>query len=324
MSQIRYSVFRVDENPHCVWEWDFHERNLEFINSINHSYFEYLAMVHFEQLKNAGDDKQLAAVALRTAYHHGLETLFSLLCATIQAPDCIFGWILKSRPSQIRKLVKKINSGRTKVFNKHKLDYVSWDAISSRIHACSNEDKERVEETTKCFADLWARFSTDYIDERNVHEYNSIKHGLRTKLGGFGLSIGIETEYGKAAPPENMHTVGHSEYGTSFFIAEQIQGSPESKKKDLHFKARRYSLNWNPENVANGLILQSMSINNILSYLKIIHGVDPSTCLFLRPQDAEDFKKPWENVVSPIYCSMDTTVTENDIRRFSKEDLCKT
>src|SRR3990172_11004437 len=194
MDQIQHSVFKVDTEPHCVWEWDLRERNLEFINAINSRYFEYLAGVHLEKLKNEPEEKQLAAVALRTAYHHGMETLFTFLCATIQAPDCIFGWILMSRPSQIRQLVKKIGSGRDNIFNKQNLEYVSWNAISARIHASSNKDKDRVAETAKCFADLCARFSTDYIEERNVHEYNSIKHGLRTSLGGFGLSTGSETE----------------------------------------------------------------------------------------------------------------------------------
>lgn len=321
MRQIHYSIFKVDTVPYCVWEWDLKERNLEFINSIDHRYFEYLAGVHFDKIQSESEDRQLAAIALRMAYYHGLETLFTLLCATLQAPDCVFGWVLKSRPPNIRNIVKKISSPGAKIFNKHRLEYVNWEELSIRIHAFSNKDEKRVDETAQCFADLWDRFSSDYLNEMNISEYNSIKHGLRTSLGGFGLSIGIEEEHGKAAPPEKMHSLGRHKFGSSFFIAEKIKGCPESKKKDIHFKARRNSLNWNPENIAYGLVLESMSINNIISYLKTISGIDPSKCLFLRPKDAEDFKKPWQYSVSPIWCSMDLIVSEDDIKRYTEEEI---
>src|SRR4051812_7198190 len=114
MTEIQYSRFVVNETPYCVWDWDITEQNLEFINSIDPRYFEHIAKIHGEMLE--GEDQQYAAIALRTAYAHSLETFFALLCATIQAPDCVVGWLLKYRNKELFDLVRKIDN-RRKVFS---------------------------------------------------------------------------------------------------------------------------------------------------------------------------------------------------------------
>ena len=70
-------MFAVDETPYCVWEEDLRERNLRFVESIDYRYFEYIATTHAANLE--GEDQQRAAIALRTGYHHALETFFTLL-----------------------------------------------------------------------------------------------------------------------------------------------------------------------------------------------------------------------------------------------------
>jgi len=44
------TIIIVNKTPYCIWEMDLKERNLEFINSINSSYFEYLLKTHFENV----------------------------------------------------------------------------------------------------------------------------------------------------------------------------------------------------------------------------------------------------------------------------------
>lgn len=88
-------IFVVGEkDAFCVWDPDFRERNLTFIESVDADYFMYLAAVHGEQI---AEEPQHAAFALRTAYHHGLETFFSLLFAAVQAPRVAYAWVLKYR-----------------------------------------------------------------------------------------------------------------------------------------------------------------------------------------------------------------------------------
>ncbi|HEV7746101.1 MAG TPA: hypothetical protein VGO56_13965 [Pyrinomonadaceae bacterium] len=91
--------FAVNETPYCFWDLDVHGKNLEFVNKIDPKYFEHIADLHGELLE--ADQKQYAAAALRLAYSHGLETLFALLCPAVQAPDCVIGWFLKYRNSEL-------------------------------------------------------------------------------------------------------------------------------------------------------------------------------------------------------------------------------
>jgi hypothetical protein len=82
---IQNSIFTIDENPYCLWDWNIKSLNLEFLNSVNYQYFDFLAKTLIEYPEEK--DKHYAATALRLAYLHGLETLFALLCASLQAPD---------------------------------------------------------------------------------------------------------------------------------------------------------------------------------------------------------------------------------------------
>ncbi len=316
--QLQCVMFKVDSTPYCVWDLDLHENNMEFINSVNPNYFKYLAQAHIEHIE--GDDKLLASMALKTAYYHGLETLFSLLCSTIQAPNCVYGWILKSRPHQVRNLVEKIEGGSRDIFNMLGMKYISWYEVSKRIHAYLKGKAKDEEETARSFSDLWSRFCGDFIDEMQVSEYNSIKHGFRASPGGFGFAVGLESTPGVQAPPEKMHIVGRSEFGSSFLTVKDIDGAPCSRSHP-HFRVVRKSINWVPENLVNGLVLISMSINNVLSYLKILNGEDPTTCLFKFIKNSEDFHKPWEKPVDVISGSTEIIFSAENISRFTKEEI---
>jgi hypothetical protein len=109
MARIHYSRFAVHETPYCLWDWNIRKLNLDFLETINPGYFEHVANIHGQALES--DEKQYAATALRVAYSHGLESLFTLLCAMVQAPDCVAGWLLKYRNKELFDVVRKIDQG---------------------------------------------------------------------------------------------------------------------------------------------------------------------------------------------------------------------
>lgn len=308
--------FVIYESPYCLWGVDLERRNLEFIENIDPEYFEYLADTHFN--KSEDDDEKRAVIALRTAYHHGLETLFALLCATIQAPHCVIGWIQKYKPGHLRKILSAINA-YGKLPNQLNIDRLSWDTLSERINLFSYEEKKLLE-IRQLFSKLWSGLASEYINSYNIKEYNSIKHGFRAKSGGFKLAIGLEKEYGVPCPPEKMQYLGGSDYGTSFFSEEKIEGCPE-KGEDVHFYTRRCAVNWNPEAIAYSLCLISMSINNVVSFLKIKNGINPKTVKFVNPEDKSVFEKPWDFSVGVPHCNMDFVVYEQQIKRLSKTEI---
>jgi hypothetical protein len=315
---MQYSVFAVDETPYCVWEYDLRERNLRFVESIDYRYFEYLAATHGGNLE--GEDRQRAAIALRTAYHHALETLFSLLCAAAQAPGCVVGWIQKCSSGQLRSLVRKIQEGRHHLYNRIGRSAITWRALSETINLFSYEDQTRTTETQRLYAILWERFAADFLDDYHIKEYNSIKHGFRARSGGFTLAAGIEHEYGVPPPNNEMQVVGGSEFGTSFYAAAPIEGAPQIKR-DPHFRVRSYAINWRPEALIAGLQLAALSIGNVISRVKIWHGVDARTVQFTRPEDSAVFDEPWRYGVGVMRMNMDTIISEADIRRCSADQL---
>jgi len=57
------------------------------------------------------EERRRAAMAIRTAYHHGLESFFALLFATLQAPFCVAGWMQVYSPAGLRDIVRSADPG---------------------------------------------------------------------------------------------------------------------------------------------------------------------------------------------------------------------
>src|SRR5690349_4853189 len=101
--------FAVGKNAYCCWDYNLPERNQQLLRGIDPEYFWYVASQHFEALDT--EHRQRAALALRTNYYHGLETLFSLLGALAQAPECVAAWIAKCSTSELRHIVDGFRTG---------------------------------------------------------------------------------------------------------------------------------------------------------------------------------------------------------------------
>ncbi|MCA9837287.1 MAG: hypothetical protein KC422_10230 [Trueperaceae bacterium] len=305
-------IFAVDETPYCVWGIDLDERNLEFLNGIDSQYFEYLAKVNVEHLQ--GEHRQRAAIALRSGYHHGLETLFFLLSALIQAPSAPFAYCQKCYPKEIKSILKRIDNQEA-ILTRRGKQIISWEGLSESIHIYSNSDKARAKDTGQRFAKLWQMLARQYLDEKNDREYNNIKHGFRAKSGGFGIFFQPESSSGKLDLSKNPTSLGNSEFGSSFFMVESFSG------KDPNFWVRRQLLNWNPEAIAYSLNLISMSINNVVSYLKIAIGIKPEEVIFIRPEASEYFDLPGKFNIGVTSANIDYVITKNDTKDFSREDI---
>jgi hypothetical protein len=292
---VQSSIFVVNDEPYCIWELDILERNREFLNGIDTEYFDYVLKVHVE----ANDEKR-ASIALRTTLHHAIETMFSLIGAYIQAPDCVYAWIAKCTNKDLREVVKKIGDFQNNLFTKLKLEKISWDHVSESVFRCYLPGTEKNRQTVQSFASFWKRLASEYIDQTHIDEYNSIKHGFRIRSGGFALAIGLEHKYGVSPPPEEMKTIGKSDFGSTFFKIEPIGG----KKRNRSLRSRRISLNWSIEKTILLIQLVSMSITNITSALKIINGAKAGTCKFVRPQEDSDFETPWSFSTGIASCNI--------------------
>ncbi len=317
---IQYRVFAVGKTSHCAWGWDLDERNREFIKQIDPEYFEYLCHTHVEHAD--GDNSQRAAIALRSGYHLALETLFSLMGAVLQAPDCVPGWILKASTSDIRDVTSQLMNDKMQLCIKWNQvpNSVGFNDLAKLVFQHTGWASEDGGSTIDEFGDLWGRLAHDFLDSYSIREYNSIKHGFRARSGGFGIRVGLEEEYGVPCPPEKMKDLGGSQFGTSFFSAELLQGAPKMRS-DPNFMLRRHSINWLPENNAGRLWLAVMSLQNIKSFLLCSAGAEPKTVKFYRPENSTDFSAPWQKTPGVLSTSFDLVVSEQNIRRLQRTEL---
>lgn len=313
-------IFAAGDKPYCAWGPDLAEKNAQFIADIDDKYFHYIARTHLEHID--GEDAQRAALSLRANYHLSLETLFSLVGAAIQAPNCVPGWILKISTAQLRSLVKEIQEERMPFAAAWRpaTIVVGFDAIASLLLQYTPWAKIEGDNTVADFAKLWSRLASDFLDSYSVKEYNSIKHGFRARSGGFHLAIGLQREKGTPAPPDEMHSLGGSKFGTSFFSAEAVKGAPEIRN-DPHFRLRQNSLNWLPDATAARMMLAAISITNIKGFLSVISGKAPDRVMFSRPENAKDFFEPWNHTIGITSSNFDTIVREDQIYRATKEEL---
>lgn len=316
MALERY-VFSVLDDPHVVVDHDLARRNRRFLAGIDPGYFAYVLSVHDAQLR--GSEQQRAAIALRTAYHHGVETLFTLLGAYIQAPMAVAAWIPRSSTGDLREIARRLQYGATLVSPTGPVQLMFGDLSASVHESAWDSDPDRAT-TVAEFGKLWSRFAADLLDTHQQDEYNSIKHGFRVRAGGFTLRVGEQEQYGVPAPAEAMRTIGSSVFGTSFFVLESRDGS-RARRSALESRIRHLSLNWLTERLTLGLPLLGMSINNVVSKLRLMSGEQADGLAIQCPTQRDAYLGPWRHTPGVTSSNMDLDVPWDDVPAASRESL---
>lgn len=286
-STIDNTVFWVGKRGYCIWDYDYPEKNLRFIRQIDPTYYDYLLSAYLRGLRQK-KNAQRAALALRAAYYHSLETFFSLLGATLQAPRCIPAWLQLARNETLIDIVREIEIGQFKE-TLLQIERVTWNVLSEIVHKNSPWSDT---ETVKHFSKLWSRFARDFLNTDLRNEYNGIKHGLRVAPGGFSLQAGVESEYGVPPPEDEMETIGQSLYGSSYFVVVPLV-EENGKSNRVHYSLSEHSQNWDAISTARALQLTGVSINNLRSFLITRFGTPTEKKKFKRPQNQADFERPW-------------------------------
>jgi hypothetical protein len=303
--------FVVNETPYCLWDVNLEKTTLQFVKGIDPKYFEHIARIHGNLLE--GEERKYAATALRVAYGQGLETLFALIGAVVQAPHFIVGWMLKYKNSELYDLINKINSRRLVLTQMAEKD-VSWQSISNLIlQKVSTGDSEHDQKIREEFANLWERFATDFLDENKKYEYNSIKHGSRAAMGGLKLTIGRKPKPRVADASEKMLTLLESEFGASFFVPENLGNS-------RNFTLNQFHATWRAENLIAALQLISVSIDNILNFIKMLYVDDGRQIKFSFPLEFEDFQRPWREVGEGVV-KMGSVIRKENIEPLTANEI---
>lgn len=312
---MEHLPFLVWKRPRVYWDPDLQGKNLEFLRGISPSYYEHIAESQEPYL--SGEDRETclnAAAAVRIAYGQGLETLMALLCATMQAPACVVGWMHQYRNSELQQMVEAVSKGTASPYVLTGFRPTSWETLSRAIYArVQLEDEGKREFLSEGFARLWERFARDFLAETSIQEYNALKHGSRPKMGGFSMAMGLQKEAG--VPAEKFFSLGGSKYGSTFFTAESLA------LNGLHARPRRQSVNWMPENLTAGLGMIALSLTNVTAYLRSLSGDDAKDCQFFGPDEAEAFDEPWSKHPGVTSSSFDLRITGEHIMPWTREEV---
>jgi hypothetical protein len=307
---MQYSRFATDMKPWCVWDWDLKDQTATFLQTFDATYFDYLANLHADRLE--GDDARHAATAIRTTYCHAMETLFALLGAIVQAPDCVPGWIQKYRPEHLDQLVEKISKGR-EVYSKVRAERLTWQTLAEITLRClSLSDKDKERRIKEGFGRFWSRLAHEFLSDEIRAEYNSIKHGFRIGSRGSWIAMGEEEIPGVPCPPEKMQVVGGSEFGSTFFEPKELC------KHNLRLMRR--SVNWDPFVLCGRIRMISLSLRNLVSFLLIGHGTPASSAQFRWPEELDHFDEVWHG--PSLHTSSFSTIIElKDIKPQSADEI---
>jgi len=140
-----------------------------------------------------------------------------------------------------------------------------------------------------------------------------MKHGMRIAPGGSSLSFGVEPSPGES--PESMKVLSSSRYGSRFFQSQKVGQTSH------HMRIQRTSLNWSALAMAQRLALVSMSINNIISALRVGHGLDASGVDFQRPISPELFEDAFREDVGVRSIRFDSVVKIQPVDEVSRAEL---
>jgi hypothetical protein len=293
-------IFAVGNVPYCAFY--LRDTNSAFLRGIDTNYFRYLAEVHAKNLDS--DDRQRAAIALRTSYYHGLETLFMLIFATLQAPNCVVGWLLKCRPAQLRILVEETTQGKMRsISSKWTVDGASWCKVSGLINGKLLEGRDDSESMQGAFAQLWERFAGDFTSDFMVDEYNSFKHGFRTQVST-GPSLSITPPKDSPGQPFTLA----SDFGSTFFVARKLPAT-EPPGLDHVFSLAYCHVNIQPTAMVSALRMISLCINNIVAFLRLVNGHPPEEIQIILPDKKEAFGLLPETPGALKYICFNPTVT---------------
>ncbi len=279
--------FAVDERPVAIWVHDQVEVNREFLNAANPDQYTELASSLWGDAESVDDLSLNSTLGLRIVYGLALESLMAYLVGAAQAPHCLFGWLDQYSLAELKSAVRKLSTGTLK-YSMVDCPRLCWEELSIVVHSnLQLEDKNSEAEIKKGFGQLWQDLAREFLDESSRNEFNTIKHGLRTSLGGFSLAIGLQQNAGTPCPPEGMMSLGGEKFGLSFFETERI----EKSKTNLSLKLT--SRNWSVRDMMSAILLISTSLKNVIGCLKIQHGIDPKSIDFTWPTGEDCFRAPW-------------------------------
>jgi hypothetical protein len=267
LESVRFAVL---ERPICVWDPHLAALNQRFLAGLDPDFFLH----HCPSAGPPENDQRTAlrdAITLRIAFGMGLESLFALLGATIQAPDCIFGWLSQYRNDELVELVRRINTAQP-VLALSPFKPATWENVARvLLLPVATKSAERHAQIAARFASAWQIFAATFIDPQRSMEYNSLKHSFRVNPAGFNVEI----------THEDVTLLKSSEHlGHTFPFVKKNEG----RRSDFSVSTATFALT--PSVYSAALKVISCSLSNAVAFCRMRSGDDPAQLTVRMPDDA--------------------------------------
>lgn len=266
--------FLIDSRPH-VFLTDGSE-NRHFLEAVDTDYWRYQGTVHGDALASEhATHRQRAAVALRLAYGQGVETLFAFIGALLQAPVYPIGWINRYTNQDLRAVIQKIQSAEARLQSVLP-GVLTWESIAELVHSSVSATELKEHDVVQRFASAWRLLASDYLDRTFEPDYNSLKHGMRSTVGGFTVGFSVDSPTVRPGVDDPVQIVGDSTFGNTFWMRpRKIEGSKYTYDFDVSV-----SRSWSPTQFIARLDVIACSMKNIVSHLSLCAGAQPADVRF--------------------------------------------
>ncbi len=260
---LESAKFVVLDRPVCIWDPTLSETNRQFLRGLDPAFYVHQANLlqsglsehDARSIKNPND--RFSALALRIQFGMALESMFALLGAVIQAPDCVFGWLSVYQNSDLVGLVQRITDHGS-LRTRKPFRPATWENISRLLlQPLAEESPDNHERLSRQFSDTWYHFARFYCDPIRAREYNCLKHSFRISPVGIKITFTHEDE--------------------EFFTSECAIGHrfPYLKKnpnRKFDYSISHASVALEPECYAAGMVIAALSINNAISFARTWTG----------------------------------------------------
>lgn len=267
LESVRFAIL---ERPICVWDPHLGLLNRRFLAGLDPEFFLH----HGPVVDAAGNDQRTAlrdAITQRIVLGMALESLFALLGATIQAPDCVFGWLVQYRNDELVELVRRVNA-RQAVLALSPFKPATWESIArALLLPVATHSAERHDQLSTRFASAWETLAATFLDPQRSMEYNSLKHSFRVNPAGFNVEISHEA----TTLLDSGEQLGH----TFPFLKKN-----ERRRSDFSVSTATFALT--PSVYSAALKVITCSLSNAVAFCRMRSGDDPALLTVRMPDDA--------------------------------------
>ena len=289
------AIFCVLEKAYSVWGSDLREENDRFLRTISADFYEKFSQAQSKKDLEDATVRGIESGLTRLVWHHSLETLFCLIGACLQAPNCVFGYFSNCHNNGIREIAKSLLKKQRLKYTYASLEDYSWEGIIKAVYE-PTPWVEECPETIDYVARAFEAMAEAYLSDWHRLEYNSLKHGMRVATGP--TSFKMANPKGQFDVPDGINIEARD---SSHFTHTISSPNLTTGKRRNHLIVERVIVGWSLDRTIKDIQLIAMMIRNVINLIKVIRSTKDQLTFHRPTTDQEwwdDYFKDTSNLRS--------------------------